>query len=105
MYVRIMMPKKRLSSGIVVVLYDEGYRCASTSRLWPLLCGRGVCGDAALARLAQLCRGVAEDGARPVGLQLFQSLLLVEFPQAVDERVHLAGDDLVEVEVFFAAAF
>jgi hypothetical protein len=28
-------------------------------------------------------------------LQLFQPLLLVEFPEGVDERVHLAGDDLV----------
>src|SRR5207237_6936577 len=37
--------------------------------------------------------------------QLFQPLLLVEVPQGLDERVELAGHDLVEVEVLFSRAF
>ena len=37
--------------------------------------------------------------------QLFEALLLVQFPQRLNQRVHLAGDDLVAVEVLFAAGF
>src|SRR4051794_22523536 len=42
---------------------------------------------------------------RCAALQRFQPLLLVQFQQRVDQWVHFACHDGVEVEVLFAAAF
>jgi hypothetical protein len=39
------------------------------------------------------------------GFQICQALLLVELEQRGDEFVHVAGDNLIEVEVLLAASF
>ena len=42
---------------------------------------------------------------RRTGLQILQALLFIQFQQSLDKFFHVALDDMVEVEVFFAPAF